>query len=182
MVSEKSRKPMRFLLKYSIFFLFFLNGIVECKAQSQKLDEKNGFRDLTFGQEVTKIQELTLLRTIGNHTWYTRTTDKLAVGEALLTSIWYRFYKNKLYAIEIIAPLLSNRPLLKQLQAAYGGDHDYTMYNLDSWEIDSNKVNLMYREDKASQNTKVEIWSVIIGAQMDIDNKNEARKKAQADL
>ena len=173
---------MKNFLKHLVLIFVFLSNIFLCNAQAVKLDEKYGFRDLNFGQDVSVIQDLVLIRSSGKHKWYVRSADKLKIRDALLTSIWYRFYKDKLYAIEIIAPLTMGQSLLKELQAAYGDGRDYTLYNDVRWEVDGEKTALTYKDDSASNKAEVEIWSDIIGNQMIADNKNEARKKAQADL
>ena len=173
---------MNILLKSIFLGAMLLFDVFACRAQAPELDKKYGFRDLSFGRDVSTISGLIPAMSSLEHTWFTRPTDKLQIGDAPLTSIRYRFYKNRFYTVEITAPYSSDSPLLKALQAAYGSGYQYEFYKNVAWEANGSRAVITYKEDKTAGTVKVEMWSSEVGAQMEYDTKEAAKAKAKADL
>lgn len=82
--------------------LCFVAGTLPVLALSEglkALDEKNGFRDLTFGAAIEGIEGMKLIEDGGANKYYSRSEDELSLGGAELTGITYGFYKGKLASV-----------------------------------------------------------------------------------
>lgn len=85
------------------FLDFFLGASGAAQSGSRAaLDQRNGFRDLTFGQSLpdSGFREVVVLDDAGN-VLYSRPSDSLRIGEADLTSISYNFYRGKLSSVHL---------------------------------------------------------------------------------
>lgn len=95
------------IVKYSATLLLVFAFCLNTKAQPsyQKLDEKNGFRDLAFGTPLSEISGLIAV----NQTVmpdkliqvYKRPSDALEIGGMPVYSIQYHFYKGILYNVSV---------------------------------------------------------------------------------
>jgi len=93
---------------------------------TELLDQKYGFRDVTFGMPLSSKQflEVSILEQWDDIDMkkVRRPKDKLKIGEAVLKEIAYLFYKDKLFRVNVgVAEGLENaNKTLGALQSAYG--------------------------------------------------------------
>ncbi len=142
-------------------------------ADAAALDEKNGFRDLTFGADVDSVAGLSPVEGEGeDSTWYVRDSDSKTVGSATLTSIRYNFYKGQLAVIQLKAAGLDCGGLLDTLRDSYGRGTKTNRLVTRSWWI-GKLVSMSY--EKIAENCEVYILSNPIGDLKDADRKQAGR-------
>lgn len=91
------------------------------KGTIKALDEKYGFRDMTFGTDTTATKDLVYTATTSGLRAYTRPGNSLSIGGAELTSILYGYYKGKFAVVMAQSEGANNaKSLLDALVATYG--------------------------------------------------------------
>lgn len=118
-------------MKSALSLLFLFIGLLRpARAQSlDDLDEKNGFRDVTFGQTIATVGGLIpLSKSPANSRKYQRPADVLKIDGEPLKSITYTFYRGLLSAVVVKYTTAAARAkLLQSLQLAYGYGVDSTL-------------------------------------------------------
>lgn len=115
-----------------------------------KLDQRNGFRDVTFGTHLKYFKKVVMEWKEGDDRNYRRLTDQLAINGMPLTEIIYGFHKGRLHHIYLTAPGVENsRQMLQFFQSIYGiGERVYEetveFDNMIQWT--GKKVILTYAE------------------------------------
>ena len=115
-----------------------------------KLDQRNGFRDVTFGTHLKYFKKVKQEWKEGDDRNYRRLTDQLSINGMPLTEIVYGFHKNRLQHIYLTAPGIENsRKMLEFFQSVYGiGERVYEetveFDNMIQWT--GKKVILTYAE------------------------------------
>lgn len=138
-------------------------------AGAEALDEKNGFRDLTFGDDVDSVAGLTPVEGEGeDSTWYVRSGDSMSVGSATLTSIRYNFYKGQLGVVHLTAGGRDCDVLKDSLRENYGRGTKTSKLVTRSWWI-GKLVSMSY--EKVAENCEVYILSKPIGDLKEADSK-----------
>ncbi|WP_139926469.1 hypothetical protein [Hymenobacter sp. DG01] len=93
-------------------------------AASPVIDEKNGFRELHFGQDLSTVEDLVAMpgRDYVAIKDYQKKPDKekLQVGNAQIQDITYGFYKNKLVRVSLTALGDNTDKLLNAAIGLYG--------------------------------------------------------------
>ncbi len=149
-------------------------------AGSAALDEKNGFRDLTFGDEVDSVAGLSPVDGEGaDSTWYVRESDSMSVGSATLTSIRYNFYKGQLAVVQLTAADSDCDALQETLRDSYGKGSKTSKLVPRSWWIGS-LVSMSY--EKTGETCEVYFLSKPIGDQKDADLKQAGGKATTGGL
>lgn len=116
-------------MKNLLLFCLLFAGLAANAQSIEDLDAKNGFRDATFGNSITKMKGLVAVATEGSDKCYRRTSDVLKISNAPLRSIEYCFYKGVLASITVTYTTEETREkLLQSLQIAYGLGLDSTDY------------------------------------------------------
>jgi len=152
----------------TVALLSFLVGPM-LLAGAAALDEKNGFRDLTFGVEVDSVAGLSPVEGEGeDSTWYVRSSDSMTVGSATLTSIRYNFYKGQLAVVHLTAARPNCDVLLDSLRESYGRGTKTSRLVPRSWWIGT-LVSMSY--EKIGENCEVYMLSKPIGDLKDADLK-----------
>jgi hypothetical protein len=105
-----------------VAFVILFISVLSVSAQSiEKLDKKNGFRDVTFGTHLKFFKKVVLEWEQDDDRNYRRTTDKLSINGMPLTEIVYGFYKGRLTHIYLTAPGIENsREMLRFFESVYG--------------------------------------------------------------
>ncbi|WP_151087351.1 hypothetical protein [Hymenobacter baengnokdamensis] len=151
------------------------------KPSIKVLDEKNGFRTLHFGDDISQMPTAKLVEARGDSKYYERTDENLKIGEADLKSINYGFYKDKLYFIIIKTESLSNSRALKAaLEAQYGRGYRSNQY-IEEYFWLGKVMTMSYSENSLDGSAKVTMSSEAITAQKAKD-KEASAKKAGSDL
>jgi hypothetical protein len=115
-----------------------------------KLDQRNGFRDVTLGTNLKFFKKVVQEWKEGEDRNFRRTTDQLAINGMPLTEIVYGFHKDRLQHIYLTAPGIENsRQMLQFFQSIYGpGERVYEetveFDNMIQWS--GQKVILTYSE------------------------------------
>jgi len=96
-------------------------GLV-CSAwggSSGDLDARDGFRDLVWGS--APAEDMVEADRDGELVAYTRPDDELSIGEAVLESLSYFYWRDQLYTVYAVTDgLSSSRALLGNLKRRYG--------------------------------------------------------------
>jgi hypothetical protein len=120
------------------------------QQQLEKLDKRNGFRDVTFGTHLKFFKKAVLEWKEGDDRNYHRKTDQLAINGMPLSEIVYGFHQSRLHHIYLTAPGIDNsRQMLQFFQSVYGpGERVYEetveFDNMIQWT--GKKVILTYSE------------------------------------
>jgi hypothetical protein len=115
-----------------------------------KLDQRNGFRDVTFGTHLKFFKKVVQEWKEGDDRNYRRRTDQMAINGMPLSEIVYGFHKERLQHIYLTAPGIENsRQMLLFFQSIYGfGERVYEetveFDNMIQWT--GKKVILTYSE------------------------------------
>jgi hypothetical protein len=169
-----------------IMLLMLFVGFSEIDAASSKrqtgpapgtlayLDAKNGFRDLTFGDPPTP--EMDLVTDAGDLKTYVRPSDDLTLGGAQLQTIGYRFYKDCLYSVAIIAKGYANGvAILEVLRQAYGKGEQPNQF-LDEFLWRGRRVWVLYGRQRVTETTDVLWQSVPLDRERQAAEKDKAKK------
>jgi uncharacterized beta-barrel protein YwiB (DUF1934 family) len=148
----------------SLFLMLFSTTIM--LAQNiKKLDEKNGFKEITLGSfhqdvkqylapEPDEVNEAEKTATY-------KVTDAsfFVVGESEISSIQVQFFKDKVASILLETKGLQNsKALLKALTMAYGNGEKRNTY-IEEYHWNGKKVLMSYKMNGASKNTIISISS-----------------------
>lgn len=151
------------------------------KPSLKALDEKNGFRNYHFGDDISQFQDLKVVEDDGDSKFYSSTNENLKVGGADLKDITYGFYKGKLANVFIKTPgLTDSRALLDALKAQYGRPFQPNQF-MQRYSWLGKNVYLNYDENSIDGTAKVYMTSEAIRKQQQADEK-DAAKKASKDL
>ena len=157
------------ILRIATVALPFLVVAPMLLASAPALDEKNGFRDLTFGVDVDSVADLTPVEGEGeDSTWYVRNGDSMTFGGATLTSIRYNFYKGQLGVVQLTAADPECGVLHDALRESYGRGTKTSKLVKRSWWI-GERVSMSY--EKIAGTCEVYMLSKPIGDQKDADSK-----------
>lgn len=104
-----------------VLAIVLLSSNVLAQGSLSYLDSKNGFRDLKFGSPISSSNGFKLDGTTDAlNKSYTRTTDKLSIGNTPLEAITYTAYNGKLARVNLYSdPKFANEILLAFV-ALYG--------------------------------------------------------------
>ncbi|WP_026463957.1 hypothetical protein [Adhaeribacter aquaticus] len=108
----------KFTLTLLVFFLYLtVNG-----QSLRKLDQKFGFRDVTFETDLSSFKNLKLVEELSESVKiYRRPDDKKVVGSANLSDIQYLFKDGKLSSVMLLSKgTRNNQNLLSYLRSMYG--------------------------------------------------------------
>jgi hypothetical protein len=142
------------------------------------LDARNGFRDVTFGDAITKYPDMVKDSTSGALTCYRRPTDDLVVGEGTLASIHYCFYKARLSHVLLKATDHSNtKAVLQTLQHAYGAGIQPNPY-MENYVWMGDKVWLSYHGNAVVPQAAILFTSQPLRAEQEADEQHTAKKAA----
>ncbi len=105
------------------------------KQPARKIDDKwNGFRGITWGQDIKTTKGMVLVETSdnGRTKFYRKQGDPMKIGEAELSSTVYYFYKGEFAGVMIHSKGLQNWSSLKRAVLARFGDGSKSEY-ADTW-------------------------------------------------
>jgi hypothetical protein len=151
-------------------------------AQNLKnLDNKNGFRDLTFGTKIDSISDLKLVGSSGYDNFYKKVDEKLKIGEYDIESITYVFYKNKFRAVMIKSKgYVNSRGILNFLSEQYGKGSKNNQYIEEYWWF-GKTISLHYDENSITNDSKIYMDTNIFDKERELDKK-ESQEKAKSDF
>ncbi|MBC6991941.1 hypothetical protein [Hymenobacter sp. BT491] len=151
----------------------------DTKPSIQKLDEKNGFRDMKFGADSSTLEGRKFFMTSDGVRYYIRPTDDPKIGGSTV-QIYYGFYKGRLLTVGMTAPDKANgQALFDALVATYGVPIKPNQYvNIYYWY--GGLVNMSYDASKMLR-PQVFIVSRPLTTQAQAD-KAAAAKRASSDL
>ena len=153
--------------------LSFLVGPSLLAGGIEALDEKNGFRDLTFGDDVDSVSGMTPVEGEGaDSTWYVRDGDVMKIGAATLTSVRYNFYKGQFAVAHLTAADTDCDALQDTLREKYGKGSKTSKLVPRSWWI-GKQVSMSY--EKTGESCEVYMLSKPIGDQKDADAKQAGK-------
>lgn len=142
-------------------------------GSTDALDEKNGFRDLTFGADVDSVSGLSPVEGEGaDSVWYVKEGDSMNVGAATLTSVRYNFYKGQFAVAQLTAAGNDCDALQETLREQYGKGSKSSKLVKRSWWI-GKQVSMSY--EKTADSCEVYILSKAIGDQKDADMKQAGK-------
>lgn len=127
-------------------------------SQNNKLDEKNGFGNYTFGTAASSYKNLSLELDEGNTKLYSSPKDEILVEGVELENISVTFIKDKLSSIVFQTKNSTGSKLLQTLKELYG---EPTKVNLakGTQEWASTKVQLLYESAKTSKDASISVYS-----------------------
>jgi len=162
--------------KYLLIIILFIS--INSNGQNLKaLDNKFGFREMQFGDTVSKFDDLVPVEYSNDSSsiFYRKTGDKLTIGSSEV-EISYGFYKGHLYSIYIKTKGYENsRALLKTLEEMYGKGYQRNEYIKEySWY--GKKVSLSYDENSINHNATILMYSKESLNQQKKDEKEKAKK------
>jgi len=140
-----------------------------------------GFRGIFYATNIEDVNDMALVDTKENITLYTRTTDKLSIGKAKLTEIWYRCYKDKFYGIAIQSEGRTNFNRLKEAIFAYYGEGTQDNKYIDKWIWRRGDIFMMLSYNEFSEDTYFGTVYLPIHQQKIQDDK-DAAEDAEGDF
>jgi hypothetical protein len=150
-----------------------LLGPLLAAGSTEALDEKNGFRDMTFGTDIGSVSGLTPVEGEGaDSVWYVKEGDSMNVGAATLTSLRYNFYKGQFAVAQLAANGNDCDVLAETLREKYGKGSKSSKLVKRSWWI-GKQVSMSY--EKTADTCEVYILSKAIGDQKDADMKQAGK-------
>ena len=141
------------------------------------LDEKNGFREMKFGDSVSKFKDLVILEYDNDSSsrFYSRTHDKLTIGSAEVTLV-YGFYMGQMSSVHIKTKgYVNSAELLRVLIELYGKGYQSNEY-IEHYVWYGQKVNMSYKKNSIIDDSSILMWSKIIQDQKDKDQKEKVEK------
>lgn len=164
-------------MKYLIIAILITLSLNAASQNLKALDEKMGFREMKFGDSISKFDDLVGVEYSNDSSsiYYIRTNDKLTIGSTEV-SLTYGFYKNKFYSVFIKTKGYSNsKSILKTLIEMYGKGYQSNRY-IDDFSWYGKKVSLSYDENSISGDAQVLMYSKIIMNEITTDEKEKAKK------
>jgi hypothetical protein len=172
----KRMMPSRYVLRAVLLF-----SVAFCCPGLRADEVPDGFRGIKWGAAVSSVQGMTLLETQGEMRAYSRVGDKMSIGRAELTAVFYYFYKDRFNAVYVETLGPDNYEGLKEtLVQAYGEpakpNHYMEKYR---WTLGNDEV-----EIRLEYNTYTTVGSLFysyqaISRQIEEDNKRKARLGVQ---
>lgn len=131
----------------------------------KELDDKNGFRELTFGDRLGSIPNLILIENLttsnSNYKYYQKTDEKLMIGDFTIKSIIYGFYKDDLDVILIVFKTndsINSRGVLDVFENQYGKGFQSNK-NVEKYFWYGDYVCMLYSENNITHNSSVYLHS-----------------------
>lgn len=159
-----------------IVLLFFMyQGAIAQSELLKKLDEKNGFKDLTFGMSFNECKaflEATPIKNLPDEKtaiYKVKVSDEFyKVSKYSIKNIETHFFDNKLYMIRIyLDGAYNSRGFLDVLERAYGkGNQETATKERYIWI--GQKVLMSYDERSYSEDTEVVMESESLGKERKI--------------
>lgn len=153
----------------------------------KKLDEKNGFKELTLGssyQDSKKyLSELPVESNVKGKTAIYEVTDQsfFEVGESEITKITASFFNDRLEAVNLETKGLQNfKALLDVLTKGYGKGEKRNTY-IEEYHWIGKKVNMSYKMNQHTKDGKLSIVSKEIAEQNE-KHKKDLKKSVVNDL
>jgi hypothetical protein len=141
------------------------------------LDERNGFRDVSFGG--APLLGMRLVEDDGDEKFYTRPADDLSVGNGALASISYGYYKSQLFSVNLNAEgLVNSRALLDTLEAAYGKPYQPNEF-MQRYTWLGSSVNALYDENPINGDSHATIMNKALLAADQAAGKQKAAGSAR---
>lgn len=170
-------------MKSKILLIIFFASFSSTGQNIKALDEKNGFRDMKFGSDISTFQNMKEVERSSDELsiYYIKTDDKLKIGTGEVQKITYGFYKGKLYVVLIkINGLTNSRDVLLVMQELYGNGYKSNEY-IEEYFWLGKKVTASYEENSVTSDATIIFSNEEITAQKEKDKK-EANKKAKSDM
>lgn len=151
-------------------------------SQNKKiLDEKNGFRELKFGVSIDSVSNLNLVEDAGLDKYYEKTNDKLTIGDFVVKSIHYGFYKGRLDLVIIKTVGYTNsKGVLAVFENQYGSGYKSNQY-IEKYYWFGKTVTLTYDENSINNNATIFMSSKMF-AELRKADEQAATNKAKNDL
>lgn len=168
-------------MKALIFFLIIPFSI-SAQTNSDKVDEKFGFRDIKLESTFSSLATKGLVKTTedGDVKFYKLKSENLAIGEYKLSSISYVFYKGKLSQIIIESKGSTNSGgLLDLLKAQYGEGFKSNRY-IEKYLWSGEKAGIYYNQNSVDKSAVVVIFSKAL-QELEQKEKDEKNKKTAKD-
>ncbi len=163
--------------KKLLFIAIMLVGISGFSQNLEKLDEKNGFRDMKFGIPFNSFKNLIITGSDGDHKFYTKSGEVLKLGNYDLKSIDYGFYKNKLYSIYIETDGYSNSTGVLSIMENLYGKGNQRIEGIEEYLWDGKNVKLSYRQNSIDYSATITFMSRPIFSQIKEDKKQKDKKE-----
>jgi len=150
-------------------------------GSKRDLDEKNGFRDVTFEDELSKYPTMTPSQESGENHFYKREDDVLSFGGIELTSISYVFYKDRLAKVLLMSKGISACAQLRSImESAYGAPFKPNRFMDDYWWI-GKRVTLRVKINEVAHDCHALFISNALSDREEADKK-QAAEDAKKDL
>lgn len=132
-----------------------------CAAQSNKLDEKNGFKTYVFGSSPKKFSNLVLEIDEGNAKLYSLNQSNINHDGAEFEYIRITFCKDMLSAISLQTKNATGQKFLASLKENYG-EPGKSNKQKESYEWLSNKCQLLYEKNAGSNDATISFYAKTI--------------------
>jgi hypothetical protein len=126
-------------------------------AQTNKLDETNGFNNYVFGSSPTQHQNLTLEIDEGNTKLYTQ-QNPVKLNGVEFEYVRVTFCRNKLSAITFQTKNSTGLKFLNTLKENYGEPNTSNQFP-ENYEWLSKKVELFYEKDGSNKDAVISFYS-----------------------
>jgi hypothetical protein len=194
-------------MRIILLVLVLLYSSYQCVGQSKKtvykaLDEKNGFKNARFGMNSTQVlgffKDLFFQEYYNNEKYYVTHSDKMKIGRAAIKKVIYKFYKDRLFSIEIVLYYGNGDGVIPVLESVYGKGNYSTF---ESWignkkiimvsspysvEWSGDKVQMRYQgASNGDHDSLLTIVSLVEMQKQDADEERRAKQallKAKQDL
>lgn len=142
-----------------ILFLFLFPFF--CSAQTNKLDEKNGFKTFVFGSSPKEFSNLILEIDEGNTKLYSLDETTIKHDGAEFEYIRVTFCKDKLSAISLQTKNSTGQKFLSSLKENYG-EPGKTNKQTENYEWLSSKCQLVYEKNAKSNDATISFYAKTI--------------------
>lgn len=162
----------------NILTIALLAFTLKLHAQNLKaLDNKNGFRELSFGDTIVDFSSWKVIGASEDSTqlFYERLDDKLKIGDAVV-KISYVFFKKKFYCVFIQTEGFENsHSIYNTLKEMYGKGYKSNPY-IERYYWWGKKVSLSYEQNSVSGRGSVIMSNIEIERELEEFKKQKAIK------
>ena len=144
--------------------------------------EPDGLRGIKWGTNILNLSGMQYSHTAkyGGVKYYLREGDELVIGRANLNKIEYRFWKGKLYSVEILTKGFANFEGLKEaVFENFGASFKVTLNTTEGYTWGGEQTDMVLDYDSSSEKGSLFIYSKTLSQQVIAEAEAENKQKAK---
>jgi len=168
----KSREHYMSLASILVALIFFMLPNNSLCFQN----EPDGFRGIKWGNNIKDLKGMGIAADDGDSKYYIRKNDKLKIGDAVLESITYGFYKNRFHFVLIEFKAGTNYMKIKEtLFEQYGAGNQNNEF-LEQYTWYGSNVDILLKYSKISKEGRISYFYKPLTDEQTKDRKEKSIK------